>query len=174
MPTVEPWDSYLDAAGILRALGFSRWSGDIVEFGCGYGTFTISAARRMAGTVYALDTDPLMVAATKWRVARLGLKNVVVEQRDCVAAGCGRGPQSAGSALLFNFLHIEDPIALLKEARRVLRRGGLVGVIHWYCDVRTRPEQCRSWGEAAGLRWVGDAGLPLGSPRQWGMVLERP
>ena len=184
MPTVEPWDSYLDAAGILRALGFSRWSGDIIEFGCGYGTFTISAARRMAGTVYALDMDPLMVAATKWRVARLGLKNVVVEQRDCVAAGCGRGPQSAGSALLFNFLHIEDPVALLKEARRVLRRGGLVGVIHWDCDVRTlrgpppniqpRPEQYRSWGEAAGLRWVRDAGLPLGSPWHWGMVLERP
>jgi len=155
--------------------GIGRWSGDIVEFGCGYGTFTISAARRMAGTVYALDTDPLMVAPPSGALARLGLKKRRGRANgDCVAAGCGREPQSAGSALLFNFLHIADPVALLREARRVLRRGGLVGVIHWNCDARTRPEQCRSWGEAAGLRWVRDAGLPLGSPWQWGMVLERP
>ena len=181
---VEQWDSYIDAAGILRALGCGHWSGDLIEFGCGYGTFTISAAQRVSGTVHALDIDPLMVAATKWRVARLGLKNVVVEQRDFVAMGCGREPRSASSALLFNILEIEDPVGLLKEAHRVLRSGGLVGVIHWNVDIRIanrpllkiqpRPEQCRAWGELAGLRWVRDAGLPLGSPRHWGMVLEKP
>jgi SAM-dependent methyltransferase len=181
---VEQWDSYIDAAGILRALGCGHWSGDLIEFGCGYGTFTISAAQRVSGTVHALDIDPLMVAATKWRVARLGLKNVVVEQRDFVATGCGREPGSASSALLFNVLKIEDPVGLLKEAHRALRSGGLVGVIHWNFDVRIakrplldiqpRPEQCRAWGEQAGLRWVRDAGLPLGSQRHWGMVLEKP
>jgi SAM-dependent methyltransferase len=187
---VEHWDSYIDAAGILRALGCGHWSGDLVEFGCGYGTFTISAAQRVSGTVHALDMDPLMVAATKWRVARLGLKNVFVEQRDFIATGCGREPRSASSALLFNILEFEDPVGLLKEAHRVLRSGGLVGVIHWNVDrrianrplrnirprpdIQPRPEQCRAWGELAGLRWVRDAGLPLGSPRHWGMVLEKP
>ena len=179
---VEQWDSYIDAAGILRALGCGHWSGDLIEFGCGYGTFTISAAQRVSGTVHALDIDPLMVAATKWRVARLGLKNVVVEQRDFVATGCGREPRSASSALLFNILEIEDPVGLLKEAHRVLRRGGQVAIIHWNYDVRTprgpplnirpRPEQCRAWGKEAGLRWVRDVGLPR-SPWHWGMLLER-
>jgi SAM-dependent methyltransferase len=182
MPAVEQWESYFDAAGILEFIGCRHLSGDAIEFGCGYGTFTIAAAQSVLGTVYALDIDPLMVAATAARVAQAGLKNVVVEQRDFVTQGCGRKPQSASLALLFNILHIEDPVGLLREAHRVIRLGGLVGVIHWNYDVRTprgpplsirpRPEQCRAWGEEAGLRWVRDGSLP-GSPWHWGMVLER-
>ena len=124
-----------------------------------------------------------MVAATAARVSQTGLKNVVVEQRDFVTDGCGRDPQSASLALLFNILHIEDPVGLLQETYGVLRPGGLVGIIHWNYDIRTprgppldirpRPEQCRAWGEEVGLRWVRDACLP-GSPWHWGMVMERP
>jgi SAM-dependent methyltransferase len=182
MPAVEQWESYFDAAAALEFVGCRQLAGDAIEFGCGYGTFTIVAARRILGTLYALDIDPLMVRQTAARASRLGLKNVVVEERDFVAAGCGREAQSASMALLFNILHIEDPVALLKEAHRVIRVGGLVGVIHWDYDVRTprgpplsirpRPEQCRAWAEEAGLRWVRDGSLP-GSPWHWGMVLER-
>jgi SAM-dependent methyltransferase len=183
MPAVEQWESYFDAAGILKSLGCCGLNGDAVEFGCGYGTFTIPAAQRLLGTVYAIDIDPLMVAATAVRVSQVGLKNVIVEQRDFVAEGCGRAPQAASLALLFNILHIENPVGLLKEAQRVLRPGGLAAVIHWNhdertprgppLDIRPRPEQCRTWGEQAGLRWVRDENLP-GSPWHWGMVLERP
>jgi SAM-dependent methyltransferase len=183
MPAAEQWESYFDPAGILESLGCRNLSGDAVEFGCGYGTFTIAAAQRVLGTVYALDIDPLMVAAAAARVSHMGLKNVIVEQRDFVATGCGREPQSTCLALLFNILHIEDPVGLLKEAHRVLRPAGLIGVIHWRHDVptprgptlgiRPRPEQCRAWAEEAGLQWVRDQVLP-GSPWHWGMVLQRP
>jgi hypothetical protein len=111
-----------------------------------------------------------------------GLKNIIIEQRDFVAQGCGREYGSAGLVLLFNILHIEDPVNLLKEAHRVLHPGGTVGVIHWNhdistprgppLDIRPRPEQCRAWGEQAGLRWVRDQALP-GSSWHWGMVLEK-
>ena len=184
MPEVGQWESYFDAAGILESLGCRRLSGDAIEFGCGYGTFTVPAAQRTLGTVYALDIDPLMVATTAARVSRADLKNVVVEQRDFVSEGCGRESRSASLTLLFNILHIEDPVGLLKEAHRVLRPGGMVGVIHWNYDVRTprgpplmirpRPEQCRAWGEEAALRWVRDESLLPGSPWHWGMILERP
>ena len=182
MPVVEQWESYFDAAGVLDSFGFGRLSGDAIEFGCGYGTFTVVAARRIQGTLFALDIDPLMVAATAARVLQADLKNVVVEQRDFVTQGCGRNPLSASLVLLFNILHIEDPVGLLKEAHRVLRVGGQVAIIHWNHDVRTprgpplnirpRPEQCRAWGEEAGLRWVRDERLP-GSPWHWGMLLEK-
>jgi SAM-dependent methyltransferase len=183
MPAAEQWESYFDPSGILESLGCRHLSGDVVEFGCGYGTFTIPAGQRVLGTVYALDIDPLMVASTAARISQAGLKNVIVEQRDFVAMGCGREPQSVSFALLFNILHVEDPVDLLKEARRVLRPAGLVGVIHWKHDVctprgppfniRPRPGQCRAWAEQAGLRWVRDQVLP-GSPWHWGMVLDRP
>jgi len=183
MPAVEQWESYLDAAPALESLGCRHSRGDAVEFGCGYGTFTIPTAQRISGTLYALDIDPLMVARTAARVSQFGLKNVIVEQRDFVTDGCGREPQSLSLALLFNILHIEDPISLLQEVHRVLRPEGLVAIIHWIYDARTprgpplairpRPEQCRAWGEQAGLRWVRNEVLP-GSPWHWGMVLERP
>jgi SAM-dependent methyltransferase len=182
MPMVEQWESYFDAAGILDALGCREINGDAVEFGCGYGTFTIPLARKVLGTVFALDIDPLMVAATAARTLQAGLKNIIIVQQDFVTQGCGRDSGSAGLVLLFNILHIEEPIRLLAEAHRVLRPDGMVGVIHWNHDVRTprgppldirpKPEQCRAWGEQAGLRWVRDQDLP-GSPWHWGMVFER-
>ena len=182
MPAAEQWQSYFDVAGVLDSLGCRDISGDAVEFGCGYGIFSIPLAQRTRGRVFALDIDPLMVTATEARALQFGLKNIVVEQRDFVAQGCGREPGSASLVLLFNILHIEDPVDLLEEARRVLRPGGMVGVIHWNYDVRTprgppldirpKPEQCREWGEQAGLRWVRDQVL-AGSPWHWGMVFER-
>src|SRR5579863_9233398 len=118
MPAVEQWESYFDAAGVLDSLGCREAIGDVVEFGCGYGTFTIPLAQRTVGWVFALDIDPLMVATTTERVQHARLKNVIVEHRDFVAQGCGRESESASWALLFDILHIEDPINLLKEARR--------------------------------------------------------
>ena len=182
MPAVEQWESYFDVVGILESLGRRDSSGDAIEFGCGYGTFTVPLARMILGTVFALDIDPLMVAATAARTSQIGLKNIIIEQRDFVAQGCGRESGSAGLVLLFNILHIEGPVDLLKEAHRVLHSGGSVGVIHWNYDVRTprgppldirpKPEQCRAWGEQAGLRWVRDQSLP-GSEWHWGMVLAK-
>ncbi len=45
MPAAEQWESYFDPAGILKSLGCRGLNGDVVEFGCGYGTFTIPAAQ---------------------------------------------------------------------------------------------------------------------------------
>ena len=182
MPAVEQWESYFDVAGVLDSLGCRDVRGDAVEFGCGYGTFTIPLARRIRSTVLALDIDPLMVAATAARALEAGLRNIHIEQRDFVIEGSGLRSGSASLVLVFNILHIEDPVSLLQEARRILSSGGMVLAIHWIYDVRTprgppldirpKPEQCRTWGEQAGLRWVRDQVLP-GSPWHWGMVFER-
>jgi SAM-dependent methyltransferase len=182
MPTVEQWESYFDVAGVLDSFGCRAVIGDAVEFGCGYGTFTIPLAQRINGRVFALDIDPLMVAATAARAREAHLQNTIIEQRDFVTRGCGRESGSTSLALLFNILHIEDPVKLLKETQRVLRIGGQADIIHWIhdarsprgppLDIRPKPEQCRAWGEQAGLQWVRDQTLP-GSPWHWGMVLEK-
>ncbi len=183
MPSAEQWESYFDPAGILDSLGCHQLSGDVVEFGCGYGTFTIPAAQRTSGTVHALDIEPEMVAATASRISQANVKNVVVDQRDFVVDGTGRAPHSASFVLLFNILHIEEPAALLQEAFRVLHPRGQLGIIHWNHDPRTprgpplairpHPQQCRSWGERAGFKWAREVILP-GSPWHWGIVLQMP
>jgi SAM-dependent methyltransferase len=182
MPAAQQWESYFDPPGIIDALGGRHIQGDAIEFGCGYGTFTVPTAQRTSGTVYALDIDPAMVAATSARVGNAGLSNVAVEQRDFVSDGCGRESRSASLALLFNILHIEDPVGLLKEAHRVLHPNGLAALIHWNydagtprgppLDIRPRPEQCRRWAEEAGFKWLRDQRLP-GCPWHWGMVMLR-
>lgn len=180
MPAADIWDGFFNPGAAFDALGFARISGDAVEFGCGYGTFTTAAAHRTVGTVYALDLEPCMVRATAARAADAGAGNVVVEQRDFMTHGSGRPAGSASLAILFNILHIEEPADLLREARRILHAGGSAAVIHWRHDIdtprgpplaiRPRPELCAEWAASAGFR-PGDARCLPGSPWHWGMRL---
>ncbi|MEX1027692.1 MAG: class I SAM-dependent methyltransferase [Candidatus Paceibacterota bacterium] len=182
MPSEEYWSSFFDADCVLSNLECNEQCGDVLEFGCGYGIFTEAVARRTLGTVFALDVDPAMIEATRRKVARASLPNVQVEQRDFLADGCGRPDQSVGYAMLFNLLHIEEPVALLREAHRVLVPGGKIGIIHWNydpttprgpsMDIRPRPEQCRSWAEQAGFRFGRFEPLDC-CPYHYGLVVQR-
>ena len=157
--------------------------GDVVEFGCGYGTFTIPAARQTTGRVIALDIEPVMVSETVRKANEAGLCNVVGIVRDFVAEGCGLADEQAGRVMLFNILHIENPLGLLREAHRVLAPSGEVAIIHWRNDVPTprgpshsiRPtaERCRVWGEQAGFEFVRYEELCCCS-WHWGLVMRRP
>lgn len=182
MPDADSWGTFFNPECIVARLGCAGQL-DVVEFGCGYGLFTVPAARAVTGTVYALDIDPAMVAATAAGAARNGLSNVRAEERDFLAHGSGRPDASVGYAMLFNILHVEEPVTLLGEAYRVLAPGGRVGVIHWKHDpatprgpslaIRPTADQCRAWGEASGFRFVLAEELCCCS-WHWGIVLERP
>ncbi len=164
MPDETMWEGFFDARRILAQLDFIDSKQVVVEFGCGYGTFTIAAARLTSGTVHALDIEPALLRATAARAESLGLTNVQIVQRDFVGDGTGLPDGSVGYAMLFNILHAEDPVGLLQEAHRVLQPGGKVGVIHWVYDaatprgpdlsIRPRPEQCQAWVREAGFELV--------------------
>lgn len=117
MPDRDHWGTFFNPTCIVSRLDCAG-SFDVIEFGCGYGLFTVPAAKVVTGTVYSLDIEPEMVAATAELVARSGVLNVRVEQRDFLADGCGRPDASAGYAMHFNILHVEDPVALLREVYR--------------------------------------------------------
>lgn len=161
MPDEMWWASFFDVASLLDRLGVRNLTGDIVDLGCGYGTFTVAAARRTTGTVHALDIEPAMVATTLEKVERLGLDNVSVRQCDVLADGTGLKPASCSYVMAFNILHGAEPEALLEEAWRILAPGGAVGVVHWIPNpktprgpalaIRPRPEQCQAWLQEAGF-----------------------
>jgi SAM-dependent methyltransferase len=165
MPPQDYWETLLDVPGILDAFGFGPATGDVAELGCGYGTFTLPLARRIAGTVHTIDIEGNMVAITRQRANAAGLTNVQAALRDVLTHGFGPPAGSCDAALLFNILHAEQPVALLRAARDVVRPDGLVAVIHWRSDVTTprgpsldirpRPEQIIAWAGEAGLETPG-------------------
>lgn len=162
MPDEAYWSTFFAAdAAIDRLFRDGRADGDVVEFGCGYGTFTLPAARRTIGVVTALDIEPDMIARVRQKAADDNVSNVRAEERDFVASGTGLPAGSQSHAMIYNLLHLEHPVALLREARRVLRVTGRLSVIHWRSDIptprgpsldiRPTPEQCRAWMKAAGF-----------------------
>jgi ubiquinone/menaquinone biosynthesis C-methylase UbiE len=50
---------------------------DMVEFGSGYGTFTIPAAKIVKGIVYAIDIEEEMIKRVAKRVSEEKLNNII-------------------------------------------------------------------------------------------------
>lgn len=183
MPEEAYWETLFDVPLILDLLGIDARLRDVVEFGCGYGTFTIPVARRISGTMMTFDIDEAMVERTRRRAAEAGAWNVLYVVRNVFADGFGGKAGSQDACLLFNILHCEEPVRLLAEAMRVVRPGGVVLVIHWRPDpatprgpsmeIRPRPEQIIEWGKLAGLVASPNPVLDL-PPWHYGIRFERP
>ncbi len=181
MPDEAMWDSFFDPGLVLSSLGLTSACRDLVEFGCGYGTFTIPAARIVPGTVYAIDIEPEMIGLLQAKAEDAGLSNIEACLRDFTATGTGLADSCVDFAMLFNILHAEDPGTLLNEAKRILRPSGRLAVMHWNyddttprgpsMDIRPRPEQCQAWAEQAGFMLI-PPGIIEFPPYHYGMALE--
>ena len=154
MPEETLWEGFF-ASGLLQRLGVR---GTVADFCCGYGTFSIPAAR-LAERVLAFDISEEMVSRTRERAASLGLSNLTAERCD-LEEGCPLQERSVDWVLLCNILHGERPELLLGEARRILRHGGNALLLHWLhgatprgppLAIRPRPEDLERLARAAGF-----------------------
>lgn len=180
MPKEEEWSTFFDPEEALRLMGLNSKVGDVADFGCGYGTFTVPAARIISGKIYAFDIEPEMIKAIERKAKALNLGNVEAILRDFVSEGSGLKDASVDYVFLFNVLHVEKPEQLLKESYRILKFGGKVGIIHWNydaktprgppMDIRPRLEQCRSWAESVGFIFEQKFDL---KPYHYGLVLRK-
>lgn len=171
MPEEAYWETLFDVDLIVSRMGIDSRLGDVVELGCGYGTFTIPVARQISGVLRTYDIDPAMVTRTQQRLCEAGIENAVCIERDVFLEGFGLPSESQDACLLFNILHCEEPNRLLAEAARVVRPQGAVFVIHWRTDIETprgpshdirpRPEQIIEWAGSAGLDAITPAAIDL-------------
>jgi len=155
MPEETYWETFFDANLILSKLQFDKTIFDAVEFGFGYGTFTIPAAKIIKGTLFALDIDSVMIERLNKRIDETKLLNIKIIKRDFMNEGTGLADSSVDYVMLFNILHAENPLILLNETYRILKSGGKVGVIHWIhsettprgpsMDIRPTSLQCVDW-----------------------------
>jgi SAM-dependent methyltransferase len=185
MPDEGYWETFFDADCIVEKLECARSGREtIVEFGSGYGTFTFPVAKRTSGIVYTFDIEPEMVTGVERKAVSAGLSNVRAAVRDFVAHGTGLPASSVDHAMIYNLLHIEEPVRLLHEAFRVLRPGGFISIVHWKHDpatprgpsmnIRPHPQQCQGWAEAAGFAFIRDQDLSECCRYHYGLILRRP
>ena len=118
------WRTAENSAAFL--LPHLRSDAEVLDVGCGPGTITLGLARR-AGRVVGVDMSPEMVEACGALAAREGVANVSFE------AGSAYELPFDGDAFDVVYAHqvlqhLADPVAALREFRRVLRPGGLVAV----------------------------------------------
>lgn len=161
MPPESSWSSFFEVEKILDFMMIDKSIGNLMEIGCGYGTFTISAAKRISSKLYAIDIEQEMIDITLEKANQSGLTNIDFIRRDITANGAGLPENSLDYVLLFNILHHENPLELLNETYRVLKHNGLAGIIHWRTDITTprgpdisirpNPQQCAEWATIAGF-----------------------
>ncbi len=159
MPPEEMWQSFFEPTAALAKLGLTSACELAVDMGCGYGTFAAPLAA-LATRVVAIDIEADMVSRTRMKC--LALPNVDAIQRDFVERGSGLPDGFADYVTLFNILHADEARELLAEARRILRVGGLLGLMHWNYDaatprgpsmaVRLQPSQCAELVRNAGFQ----------------------
>eukprot|EP00427_Karlodinium_veneficum_P020552 CAMPEP_0169116030 /NCGR_PEP_ID=MMETSP1015-20121227/29660_1 /TAXON_ID=342587 /ORGANISM="Karlodinium micrum, Strain CCMP2283" /LENGTH=242 /DNA_ID=CAMNT_0009178525 /DNA_START=24 /DNA_END=752 /DNA_ORIENTATION=+ len=162
MPALDYWESLVNADDTLDRLGFLKGThSQAVEFGCGYGTFSLPIARRVA-KLRTFDIDTGMLEITRSRSSAAGLMNIQASERDVLAQGYGVASESVDAALLCNILHADDPVWMMREAALMLvPSSGRLYATHWRHDpatprgppleIRPRPEQLEKWALETGL-----------------------
>src|ERR1035437_5014799 len=125
-PARQKW---LPHAEVLRALALH--SGEtIADVGAGTGYFSLPLAQSVGpeGKVYAVDAQAEMLSLLQQKLAASAFVNV-----ELIHAEAGQTGLPASSCDLFflaNIWHeIEDQIAVLREAIRVLKKGARLAIL---------------------------------------------
>ena len=121
MPAEDLWASFFNVDLILSELQINSEINDLVEIGCGYGTFTIPVAKIISGNLYAFDIEEEMLDIVKQKLIKENIHNVNLEQRDVLAQKTGLADNSIDYVMLFNILHHESPLDFINEAYRILK-----------------------------------------------------
>ncbi len=121
--TLRLRDLFSSPAVMLAEAGIE--AGDrVLDYGCGPGSYVPYAAKLVgdSGKVYALDIHPLALRRVKALVSKKGLENVETILSDC---DTGLPDESVDLALLYDVFHdLLNPVSVLEEIHRVLKRGG--------------------------------------------------
>ncbi len=122
--TQDP-ESILAKAGLRPGMAF-------VDIGCGQGYFAIPAARLVGteGKVYGIDLDGEAVEVLEGKALQLGLRNITATVGD--AQHTMPCEACADIAFFGICLHdFESPGAVLANARRMLKPGGILADLDW-------------------------------------------
>ena len=110
----------------------------VADFGCGHGYFTLPLARAVGpdGRVWAIDVLAEALEAVRSRAQLEGAVNIETARGNLEVAGGSKLPENAMDlVLLHNVLfQSQKKPAIVKEAKRVLKIGGIFILVDWRKD----------------------------------------
>jgi ubiquinone/menaquinone biosynthesis C-methylase UbiE len=114
------------AESLMRLVG-ARNTDRVVDLACGPGTLALRFAREVRRVV-GVDLTPAMLARARRTAAEDGLANL-----DFVLGDAQELPFADGSLDIavtsYSLHHVSDPVRMVREMARVVKRGGRVGII---------------------------------------------
>ena len=138
MPAEKEWEKYFRPKRALETFGLRRGM-KFLDLGCGYGTFSIPAARIVgkSGVVYSLDIDEIMVGRVRAKAKSRHLNNVKAVAGDVSSLRDSELPL-VHLALLANVIHgASNKVRLLKGVKKFLKSNGHIVVMNWKVDEST-------------------------------------
>ena len=136
----------------------------LLEVGPGTGYYTLPVAEWLGsgGTLDILDVQRDMLEHTLRRAGEAGIETITAAEADARSMPYVDG-RFDGAYLVTVLGEIPDQEAALRELHRVVRAGGRVVVGELFGDPHwVSPGALRRRAEAAGFRWGGRSGTPLG------------
>ena len=131
-PTVDPKRQVIDTHRLLSMIPLLPYH-HVVDIRCGLGYFTVPLCKYLFdGKVHAIDNDKNMIKATRTAVESLHLTNINLKLSE--GENIPLDDASIDGALLALVLEGNTGrAALLKEAKRCLKKSGWLAVLEWHC-----------------------------------------
>lgn len=154
--------SFLNPQKIIEELSL-KGNESVADFGCGSGGWVIPLAKNLKnGQVYAIDVMEEPLSALKSKMEAEKVYNIRVIRSDLDKEnGSTLRDEKIDIVIISNILfQTEEKKEVIKEAFRVLRRGGFLLVIDWLPEVangpeeRVSPQEVRSIAETSGLKFI--------------------
>ncbi|MDP2788801.1 MAG: class I SAM-dependent methyltransferase [bacterium] len=180
MPSEEMWDTFFNPAEILDKMCIDKQIRTLIDVGCGYGTFLFPIAELVSKKVVGIDIDDEMIEACRNRIKECNRTKIELVHGDISTEDTIKVLEKHKGEIdyitLFNILHCEEPLSLLKNAYNILNIYGRVGITHWKyektprgpsMEIRPKPEVIINWAVKIGFILESQVELP---PYHYGLV----
>ena len=183
MPGEQLWNTFFTPKECLEKMMVGKDIRTFVDIGCGYGTFLVPASELISGSAIGIDIDKTMIETCRHKVTKEMVSNIDIIHADISTSDMSHILAEYIGQIdyvsLFNILHCEEPVHLLKKVRDILSENGRIGVIHWKkentprgpsMNIRPTPETIIKWVRQADLTLVREIELP---PYHFGLILAK-